>query len=202
MNAIKLFFDKILNRKEVPLKSRPQASYAKIKEAVEKEIGAIPTEWNLFLVGVRGYYRDSMGKKGVNDRGIYDDAVFIVYKGEVLSFNFNVDPSGYKEGVAILRKGIHWYKKGLHGITRPNPYKAFRPATPDESLIVNRQGQTGTSKGIAINLHRGGVNGTSSLGCQTVPPQQWIEFQTLVYGMMEELNISKFPYVLIDGPIN
>src|SRR5690606_22423033 len=30
------------------------------------------------LLGLRGYYRDTMGKKGRNDRGLYDDAIVLV----------------------------------------------------------------------------------------------------------------------------
>jgi len=162
---------------------------------------------NVFIVAFRGYYQDTMGKPGVNDRGIYDDCMCVVAPNYFSTFNANTDPSVYRDavvgnrqGIATLVPGLHYFKKGKHGISRPGGgYNAFRPATPDESLPVWRDGCGDTIyKGVAINIHRGGYNSTSSEGCQTVYPVQWNEFQTTVYDYMNRYKQDLLPYVLID----
>lgn len=158
----------------------------------------------MFLLGVRGYYQDSMGKVGANDRGIYDDGIFVVSPDSFAAFNANVDPSAFRPGIATLLPGWHPYKPGNHGITRPGGgYPAFRPATKDESLPVSRDGETGSSNrdGVAINIHRGGRNTTSSEGCQTLHPDQWDAFYSLVRTEMQRAKLKQFWYGLIEGPI-
>lgn len=159
------------------------------------------------VVAFRGYYMDTMGEPGENDRGMYDDCFCVIWKDGYLTFNANTDPSRYrdatdkKQGIATLVPGLHYFKKGKHGISGPNPYNAFRPATPDESLPVWRDGENFGKKiykGIAINIHRGGYNTTSSEGCQTVYPDQWNEFQVKVYDLMTEYKQELLPYALIE----
>jgi len=159
----------------------------------------------MFVCGVRGYYFDSMGKEGANDRGIYDDAIFVVGAETFASFNANTDPSAFKKEVASLIAGCHPYKAGNHGISRPDGgYPAFRPATKNEALPVKRDGETAVPSkraGIAINIHRGGVNSTSSLGCQTIRPDQWSAFYALTRSEMKKASLTQFWYILLDGPI-
>jgi lysozyme len=160
----------------------------------------------VFVVAVRGHRRDTMGARGKNDRNLYDDAMFVFAGGSYTSFDANTDPTAaYKEGVASLMTGVHWYRKGKHGISRPSGgYLAFRPATVDEALPVTRDGEgpkRSKRDGIAIDIHRGGVNGTSSEGCQTLPPEQWGEFRDLLYRSLDRFGLKKFPYILVDGPI-
>lgn len=141
-----------------------------------------------------------MGVVGVNDRGIYDDAIFIVAPDFFGSWNANTDPSASnkaKPDVAVLVPGVHLYKKGKHKIASPLGYAAFRPATPNEELPVTRSGKL--SVGIAINIHQGKVNGTSSLGCQTIPPAQWQSFCSTAYMLMDRYDQNKIPYVLIEN---
>jgi lysozyme len=160
---------------------------------------------DMFVCGVRGYYFDSMGKEGANDRGIYDDALFVVGPETFAAFNANNDPSAFKKGVASLLTGCYPYKAGNHGISRPDGgYPAFRPATKNEALPVKRDGETsipGKRDGIAINIHRGGVNSTSSLGCQTIRPDQWSAFYALTRSEMKKAGLNTFWYILLDGPI-
>jgi lysozyme len=170
--------------------SRPQITRPQLLHRVGKAPGAA-----VFLVGWPGYYLYTMGKKGENDRGIYDDAIFLVTPNVYATFNANVDPSVFRRGIATLEPGTHLYRKGPHGISRGNPYPAFRPANKEEALPVRRDGQSGVSKGIAINIHRGSWNSTSSLGCQTLPPSQWEAFQKLVYAEMDRHGQKTIPYV-------
>lgn len=191
---------------------------AKPQEKRRDTIARIPLDilqkYHVILIGVRGYYRDTMGDVGKNDRGIYDDAIFVIVnpvlpvgavgaagdtsdQGEFLSFNANTDPSASdkaKPDVAVLCPGVHFYKQGRHRITRPPSYPAFRPATKDEELRVTRNGQP--SIAFAINIHKGSNTGTSSMGCQTIPPSQWDSFQTTVYMLMDRYAQKVIPYVL------
>lgn len=165
-------------------------------EEVKKLIPAEVTD-KVILVGIRGYYQDTMGEKGKNDRGIYDDAMFVISPDHFASFNANTDPSIQRKGIATLKPGVHYYRKGGHHIGKPNGYPALRPANPEEKLPVSRDGQP-DGWGIAINIHKGGYNSTSSEGCQTIYPDQWSDFINLVYSEMDRWNEKKIPYVLIE----
>lgn len=156
----------------------------------------------VFLLGVRGYYRDSMGVPGKNDRGIYDDALFIHGPETSAAFAANTDASVHRPGIATLRTGIHWYRPGKHGISRPGGgYPAFRPATKNEELPVDRDGVPDPRPGVAINIHRGGRTTTSSEGCQTLPPDTWDAFHALLTKEIKQAGMKTFPYILIEGPI-
>lgn len=174
--------------------SVPQIKLPELLQLLGDQKPVVP----VFLVGKRGYYLNTMGEAGKNDRGIYDDAIILVSPTAYLTVNANCDPSAFRKGVASLVPGTHWYRKGKHGISRPGGgYPAFRPATSREELPVTRDGQTGVSIGVAINIHKGAFNSTSSLGCQTVYPPQWLPFQTLAYAEMDRHNQSRIPYVLL-----
>lgn len=164
------------------------------------------------IVAVRGYYLNSMGKKGVNDRGIYDDAIFIITPFKIYRFQANTDPSRYRngkgyssgKGMACLKEGIHIYGTGLHKGT-----KAFRQC---EKFTVMRDSKDGPYAHCGlhgINLHSGGIYSTSSLGCQTVPKDTWAKFRSTMYHVLKKHNASKiyndrrqkvrsFPYILIN----
>lgn len=135
------------------------------------------------VLGIRGYFLNSMGAKGKNDRGIYDDAFVVALDDHCVNFNGNTDPSGYKTGIATLAKGIWKFIAGKHHLDSPAPrgYAAFRQLG---DFTVTRDGKGDDTGYFGINFHKGGENGTSSLGCQTVPPDQWEEFRDLIYGDM------------------
>lgn len=155
----------------------------------------------VMILGIRGYYKNTMGKPGENDFGIYDDALFIISPDEFIPVNGNTDPSKQYPGIAVLVPGLHYYKKGFHHINEPaKRYPAFRPASADESVPVKRVGDDKITKGIAINIHRGGVNSTSSLGCQTVIPDEWLHFQQIGYAEMDKHLQKQIPYLLIEQP--
>ena len=174
--------------------SRPQQAKSKTQALLTK--ARVADE--VALVGIRGYYRDTMGEVGQNDRGIYDDAIFLISPNAYATFNANTDPSVKRQGIAVLKPGVHRYRKGKHGLSKPGGgYPALRPANPAEKLPVTRDGQ-GDSMGVAINIHRGGYNSTSSLGCQTVHPSQWTAFVSLVYSEMDRVGQKTIPYLLVE----
>tara|TARA_R110000772_G_scaffold45987_5_gene105124 strand:+ start:14121 stop:14768 length:648 start_codon:yes stop_codon:yes gene_type:complete len=194
-------------------KKRPQALRAKIESWRSSQIDQKLQEDAVSVIAVRGYYLDSMGKKEKNDRGIYDDAAFIISPESFLSFNFNTDPSGYKQGRASLESPqIVDYVQGHHGYGKKSGHTAFRQAS---SVVVRRDGGEGNGKRIEgtdslfhdranlrfwINLHRGGYTTTSSAGCQTVPPEQWQSFFTTLQMLMKRHNQNSFQYHLINEP--
>jgi len=185
--------------------TRPRASRSIILEAAIRSWNKTEPFPSLFVFGVRGYYRDTMGKSGYNDRGIYDDAIFIVGPESFAAFNANTDPSAHRSGVASLIPGWHPYRPGNHGISKPGGgYPAFRPATPGEALPVKRDGESqipSARPGVAINIHKGGYTTTSSLGCQTIHPAQWAAFQSLLTLELKRAGLTRFWYGLIEGPI-
>ena len=172
--------------------SRPQQAKSKTQALLAKA----RVSDAVALVGIRGYYRDTMGVAGENDRGIYDDAIFLVSQNAYAAFNANTDPSVKRKGIAVLKEGVHRYRKGKHGLSKPGGgYPALRPANPAEELPVTRDGE-GDSMGVAINIHRGSYSTTSSLGCQTIHPSQWESFIALVYSEMDRAGQKTLPYLL------
>ncbi|MEP2704098.1 MAG: lysozyme [Roseibium sp.] len=184
---------------------RPRQSDAETKATLQKFRHLLPETRRqdaVYLLAVRGYYTNSLGRPGVNDRGVYDDAIFVVEPGAVHNFNGNTDPSRSKPGIAQLKAPqAVLYKPGLHGFSRRNgPYPAFRQAGPC-TVIRDVSGEdTDRNKGsfFWINLHRGGNTTTSSAGCQTVPPHQWTEFKYLIDGVLKKHGQKDFYYVLVD----
>ena len=129
--------------------ARPQQAKSKTQALLTK--ARVADE--VALVGIRGYYRDSMGEVGKNDRGIYDDAIFLISPNAYATFNANTDPSVKRQGIAVLKPGVHRYRKGKHGLSKPGGgYPAHRPANPAESHPVTRAGQ-GDTMGIQTALN-------------------------------------------------
>jgi lysozyme len=179
-------------------KTRPRITAQDVEEIARKH----GVKDSVAIVGIRGYYLRTLGDPRKNDRGIWDDCIAVISPTAFAAYNGNTDPSFWRKGIASLVEGVHKYRKGRHGISRGNPYPALRPANPSESLPVTRDGQLGRSQGVAINIHRGGsINSTSpsvtsSLGCQTLPREQWPSFVNLVYGEMDRYGQKVIPYVL------
>ena len=165
------------------------------RNAIEQILHTAKVTAAVAIVGIRGYFRDTMGKPGVNDRGIYDDALFIISPTAFVSFNGNVDPSVERKAIAVLQPGVWRYKLGIHGLSKPaaQRYKALVQAGP----VTVLRDQAGYATGeFGINIHRGGINGTSSLGCQTIPPAQWPSFISLIESELKRANQTIVPYVL------
>lgn len=166
----------------------------------------------LVIVGIRGYYKKTMGAPNVNDRGIYDDAMFIDTLQATVSYNANTDPSkfraglgtGNNKGMACLDPGI-WY---VHRFDKHNgQYLAL--CQRGGPVTVTRDGtppykDTGS---FGINIHRGSYRGTSSLGCQTIHPSQWDSFIKLAEDQARRYFGRRWqdqiiPYVLLENKRN
>lgn len=179
-------------------------SHARAHWASHRPGQPLPT---LYLVGIPGYYWRTMGDPQANDRGLYDDALFILSPHTFAAFNASTDPSIHRPGIATLLPGVYPYRPGNHGITRPGGgYPAFRPGrTSDIPLPVRRDGEAkvpSARPGIAINIHRGGLRSTSSEGCQTIPPAQWPAFHALLTSELRRAGQRWFDYLLLpEGPI-
>lgn len=147
------------------------------------------------ILGRRGYYRDTMGDHGSNDRGIYDDALCVVTPTAFVTFNANCDPSRFREGIAVLKPGVWLYRLGIHNLSKAKAqqYPALVQAA---KVTVVRDGKGEDTGWFGINVHRGGYTTTSSLGCQTIHPTQWDAFYELVKVEMKRHGLKVIPYVL------
>lgn len=173
-------------------------------------------KWPVVALAIRGYYLDSMGAPGKNDRMRYDDAHFIVWPDGLARFVGNTDPNGFRagkgtgagKGMAMLKPGIHFYGTGMHkgkrGFRQAEPFTVIRDGNPPYE-------HTGWH---AINWHSGAGDAesfgrTSSLGCQTNPPDRFAVLQPLLYRLLDtynsprgktdwDENVRTFPYILIE----
>jgi lysozyme len=174
-------------------------------------------EEKVWILGIRG----AMDTDGVNQVGLYDDALFLITPKGVEGFNANTDPSRLLPGVAQLVCGTYYYKKGIHGLhhldlTKPEDQRLLAQAMQtgrdvssltywalrqDSDVTVMRTGDpnphTDNSQNrFWIDIHRGGYNTTSSAGCQTIHPDQWPDFKSKAYEAMDVYNEARIPYVL------
>lgn len=153
----------------------------------------------VIVLGIRGYFKKTMGPTENNDRNIYDDALFIITPELFTAYNGNTDPSRYRPGIAVLKPGMYFYKKGLHSLSSPHPYLALRQ---DSNVTVIRDGgkeQTDSPQNrFFIDIHRGGYTTTSSLGCQTIHPDQWEGFRDTIFKAMDVYKEPRIPYILIE----
>lgn len=127
----------------------------------------------LLLLGIEGYYEDSMGKPDVNDRGIYDDCLVLLTpeagsewetrgkprgfdgdlptsgrmpRGVYTTFNFNTDPSRYRPGTGFgAQKGMMRVLPGLYFAHKVDLHKGKYEA------LCQRLG--------SVRVERDGING-------------------------------------------
>jgi len=168
-----------------------------------------PTK-HVTVVSVRGF-EINMGKDGVNDRRIYDDAHFIYSPKGLISFSANTDANGFRKGsgtgknkgMAMLDTGVWFFGKGKHkgrlGFRQCCPFTVIRDGDPPYPHTDYH----------AINWHNGNVDTTSSLGCQTNRPADFDALRTYLYRELDSLDnpcmyndwgqrVRAFPYILID----
>jgi hypothetical protein len=172
-----------------------------------------------YIFAVRAYRRDTMGKPGVNDFGIWDDAMFYVSPTTFLAENANTDPSraGWNKNagkpMAVLNTGCWPFRRGPHKGRTPafrqmtSEEARFRGAPKDGRFTVTRTYAPGDKRNyeetgyFAINIHPGGINGTSSEGCQTLLKDRADAFLRKVWDETEAAKVGVVWYMLIDGPI-
>lgn len=184
-------------------KSRPQQTHEQCVEILKKH-GSPDAPIRILVV--RSYFRRTLGDPDKNDRGMYDDACFLVLKDRTVSFNFNADPSRYKpghgkgsaKGMANLKPGLYRnvYMMAKHKgqydaiCQRGGPVTVLRDAdsqVPEKDIVVVEGRRYYEHTGMfGINFHRGGINGTSSLGCNTWPVDQYKEAMDLIYSTMRK----------------
>ena len=149
------------------------------------------------IIGIRGFFLNQMGEKNRNDRGIYDDALFIYDGLNITGYNANVDPSKYGinpkigKGYANLEVGEYQYKLGIHGLSK-DVSKQYEALVQHQKVDVKRDDGKEEAGFFGINIHRGGINGTSSEGCQTITHTQWVEFITHVKGIWTKSDIITY----------
>lgn len=175
--------------------SRPQATKESVLQILHTLSYQQENPTNVVLLGVRGYYKTTMGDPDKNDIGIYDDAIFLVSPRVFLPVNANVDPSKEGKTIAHLKTGgPYLYKIGMHNMRAP--YEALRQYG---RITVLRNGKPDTDTAAApfyIDIHKGGYTTTSSLGCQTIHPDQWPEFLKKVKKEMSFYKQPVIPYYL------
>lgn len=172
----------------------PRYSRADVQSILQTYLEYDPKE--VCILAIEGYYADTMGIPGHNDIGVYDDAIFIVGPDCFISFNANTDPSRRKQRMADLNAGVWLYKLGIHGLSKPEAkqYKALVQAAP---VTVTRWLQGEDTGFFGINIHRGSYTGTSSLGCQTIWPDQWQSFISTVELQMKKLGQKTIKYLKV-----
>jgi hypothetical protein len=198
-------------------KTRPHATAADIAAYVAasgRDLGKMLTELPVLVVGVRGYYLHSMGDPERNDRGLYDDAIFLLERTvvgsagfppgqpragfpdpSVTAFNANTDPSRHRRGIATLVPGLYLCSKWMH--------RAKYPCLLLDQDAVTRDGMTGIDRGRHyIEIHWSGLTATGSDGCQTIPRTEYDGpqgFQQHAYRLMYKHGMAKVPYLLVEN---
>ncbi|MCG3165557.1 MAG: hypothetical protein POELPBGB_01325 [Bacteroidia bacterium] len=187
--------------------SKPRISSEKLHEHLQA-FNLDRTKHPLVIVGIRGYYLNTLGEVGKNDRGIYDDALFIDSPFVTASFNANTDPSvfrkgkgkGAEKGIATLRPGL-WlsYKFGNH-----KTYPAIVQQMGEVTVTRDGDPPYEDTGYFGINIHKGSYNSTSSEGCQTIHPDQWQSFIKLAQDQAKRLFPDTWdkvviPYILLEN---
>ena len=201
--------------------NKPQASESLVKQYLT-DVGLLTASEPCAALGVRGYRRDTMGKPGVNDVGMYDDAIFFIAPGVFKAVNANTDPSriGWNASIgkefAMLCPGVWYFIRGAHKGRTPalrqadedqaddykipnhGKFKVWRAKSMDAVLDGTARVDEGN---VNINIHRGGDVTTSSWGCQTIPPAEFDDFMLTVWEHTKKHDQDRIPYRLINGPI-
>lgn len=172
-------------------KSRPKITKPEVAAILAKH--GIAKIDKCYLLGIRGYYKDSIGKVGQNDIDVYDDALAVISPTVFATFNFNTDPAKAGHKLAMLDAGSYDFYKGKH----KGKYDALRPYPEGVRMPCTRDGVK--SMCANTNIHKGGNTDTFSEGCQTTPPDQYSEEMKLIYGEMTRYKQATIRYTLIEA---
>lgn len=149
-------------------------------------------QFALVVIFIRGYNTNSIGKPGENDRNAYDDACLFVGKTEYNTFNGNCDPQSYRDGYGLAEstKGMASLVEGAYYMWRldlhKGKYEGFcQRLGPCTVLRDGKPPYLQTNAYIGCNFHRGGINSTNSLCCQTTPPSQYDEAMAMGKRLLE-----------------
>lgn len=182
--------------------SAPQMKRAELEAKLKPWLDQLPIDkWPMVALVIRGYYLNTMGKPGVNDRGEWDDANgFLERKpdGIFAIFNANADPTAqYRKNLgSVHAPQIIYFKIGKH-----KGRDAFRQAS---TFMVDRDGvglvKAGTER--AFNWHDDitASQSTSSEGCQTNPKKIFPAVRELGYMLTRKYypKTETFPCIIID----
>lgn len=182
-------------------KSRPQKSREEVETILAPLLGTLaPDKYPLVAFGLRGYYADSFGEKGKNDRGEWDDAIGWLDRrtGGFQIWNGNTDPTPkFRKGLGqIHAPQILQFRIGKH-----KGRDAFRQAS---TFLVDRDGTDAPVKApvdCAFNWHDSlNPAKTSSEGCQTMPKDQFKAAREYGYVVVRQYypKNETFPYLLVD----
>lgn len=189
--------------------AKPRLSSA----AIKKLILSYPVDrvkYPLIVIGIRGYYLNTLGEPMKNDLNMYDDALFIDSPFATASFNANTDPSKHRKGYGFSdkTKGMGHLKPGLwfahqFGLHK-GKYLALIQTGGKVTVIRDGDPDYEDSGYFGINIHRGGYGTTSSLGCQTIYPPQWDSFIAMAVDHAKRLHGNKWnkvviPYLLVEN---
>ncbi len=102
--------------------------------------------------------------------------------------------TGAEKGMATLEPGLWTFIPGLHrgkylALRQHGTFRVMRDGRPHDYEDIG--------DGFGINIHRGGFNGTSSLGCQTIVPEQWQNFIQLVTSELSKYSQATVLYLLV-----
>jgi len=157
------------------------------------------------VFGIRGYYDKTLGRPG-NDRGLYDDAMGLIAPGFFAMFNGNTDPAAWRKGqgfgalkgMASLKPGLYYaHRLGIHRAGTKGAHRALIQTAGQVTVIRDGDPPYPDTGYFGINIHRGGVGRTNSLGCQTLPPTQWPEFFGHVERLLRQHGQTVVPYALL-----
>lgn len=168
-------------------KNRPKMTLEQFKEDYK-----IKARENC-VIWVRGYYRDTMGVPGQNDRGMYDDACFLYDAKKKIwrTFNANVDPDGTKNpygAPTVVPDEYTAHRWGMHkgrylALVQRGLLRITRDKLPGRVLDSRSDG---------LNCHRGGANRVDSEGCFTIPPGQYDDFIATLERMIPSTDRKTF----------
>lgn len=184
--------------------SKPQVILKNIERLMaRKGYDSLIKQGEIYCVAVRGYYLNTLGAPNENDLNMYDDMVCWFAPNGLSAYNFNTDPTrfGWNKNagryMAQLAPGMYRFVMRKH----KGKYDAFGQG--DNPVTVYRRDSRGrvvsVEEGLfGINIHSGGDNTTSSEGCQTVPPSQWLPFKEIGYSLLRGAGQKTFRYALFD----